>query len=158
MKIRETYFLNNVDRSAIRELWNSEYPQIMAHDTDESLGAYLTKLDDAHHVLMEFNNQLVGWMCDFERNTERWFVIIIDRSVQHQGWGSHLLEYLDSEQMHYGWILSSEGQLRADGTPYPRTEAFYTKNGFTIEPVETHSENGLVFQRICRMARVPRHV
>lgn len=118
----------------IWNLWNREYPTTIRHQTVEELEEYLATLLLQEHIIIEDNAKNVkGWCCVFQRNNETWFAMILDSSIQGQGYGSELLRKIkEKHSILNGWIIVSSEYKKQSGEAYISPKAFYQKNGFRI--------------------------
>ncbi|MEO1481262.1 MAG: GNAT family N-acetyltransferase [Myxococcota bacterium] len=135
MRIEAVDALDVNDRTALRWLWNAEYPAGIAHPDDTSLRRYLDSLGNAQHLLAYSAEQdIVGWLATFDREGERWFAMIVSRACQRQGIGSRLLRRAQDEAAGplSGWAVDSDRFRRADGSTYPSPLEFYRALGFTV--------------------------
>ncbi|MDP4963991.1 MAG: GNAT family N-acetyltransferase [Salibacteraceae bacterium] len=126
--------LSHNEKEAIRQLWNVEYPTVIAHKTPASFDAYLAALADQNHVLVVDENQVIqAWFFDFVRNNERNFAMIVSRQVQGRGLGRKLINQAQTRHSNLnGWVVKTNGLLRVDGSEYPNPKDFYLKCGFTV--------------------------
>ena len=87
-----TRSLSESQKCDLLKLWNSEFPTQIGFEDMEALEAYLHKLGNKKHYLIDDQDVMVAWLCVFERNDEVWFIIII--SLDHQGkrLGSRLMK------------------------------------------------------------------
>jgi|SRR5690554_4835714 len=136
MQIITTRHLSDAQLERIRELWNTEYPKVIAHATPESFTEYLNRLDDiVHRLVIDDDGQILGWYMDFLRDGERWFVMVIGENAQHQGFGSELLKMgLDEQPVLNGWVVSSSIYEKANGEIYMSPLSFYIKHGVRVYP------------------------
>ena len=136
MRIIETASLSETQKVAVLQLWNEEYPGQLRYAQPAGFDAYLSALTDKTHLLaVNDEGQVLGWALSFIRDGERWFAIIIHRSMQGMGEGSALLNALKSkEQSLAGWATDHERYTKADGSPYPSPLGFYVRQGFTTNP------------------------
>ncbi|MBI1266816.1 MAG: hypothetical protein GC193_05200 [Cryomorphaceae bacterium] len=96
--MKTTKVLSPSEREQIRAIWNDVYPAQLMHHTAETFDTYIDQLDASEHTLMNANNQAnsdsdsapVGWICTFNRNHERWFVLLVDSSCARQGCGTEV--------------------------------------------------------------------
>lgn len=71
---------------------------------------------------------------DFDRDNEKWFVIILDSEIQGHGYGSKLLdEGKNNNQKLNGWVIETTDLLKANNSVYQSPLAFYKKNGFVLK-------------------------
>lgn len=134
MTIVETKYLDDMQKQAVYQLWNDEYPvQIMHKDMDE-LEAYLTNLSEPRHYLaVNDGNEICGWAFTFDRDGERWFAIIVGDTAQRSGLGTQLLNTLKTnEQALNGWAADHDNDRKRNGEVYRSPLGFYEKNGFEI--------------------------
>ena len=130
--------LNFELKSGIFKLWNENYPSQLEFKDINNLEQYLQNLKNATHYFMENeNNKLVNnyfaWAVVFERDTEVWFAIIIDKKLQKKGIGSIILEILKADfPVLNGWVIDNNDYIKLDGTQYISPLEFYIKNGFSI--------------------------
>ena len=76
-----------------------------------------------------------AWAVIFERDSEKWFAIIVDSELHQIGLGSKILNRLKtfSSELN-GWVIDHENDNKANGEPYRSPLAFYLKNEFTLIP------------------------
>lgn len=141
--------LSDADREAILHLWNTHYPRELCYTDAAELAEYLAGLHHSRHVLVEDTEQnLLGWLCTFERDSSEWFVIILDDKVQRKGLGSRLMEDIQASYASLrGWMLESNDLVRRDGSPYASPARFYSKLGFELAD-EVLEAKGLTFSKI----------
>lgn len=118
---------------SIRSIWNAVYPAFMAHATIESMETYLSSLKKPRHTILRDEKSLKGWLCTFDRNDERWFVMILHPTAQKRGFGTRLLsEALAAESSLSGWVVDHGRYALSDGSPYVSPLPFYLKLGFRL--------------------------
>lgn len=133
MTFLETNTLNYKQKETLRKLWNKEYPKNINHNNTDTFDNYINSLTNTNHVLVINNNVIMGWYADFEREDERWFLMILDHTIQGKGIGTKLLQKAKEKQSSLnGWVVISNTYLKADDTMYQSPLAFYKKLGFTI--------------------------
>lgn len=132
----ETTTLNEAQRLAIFNLWNSEYPQEICYARLIDLDQYLTNLTDGRHCfLLDEQDHIKGWGYVFTRNEGRWFAIILSRTLQHKGWGLRMLDKLkQGESELNGWIVEGMQFKKSDQSNYVPPLDFYLRNGFSLYP------------------------
>ena len=136
MKLVQRNTLSAADKESILNIWNSVYPEKLVLNGMHDLDAYLDPLIDKNHFLLVNNlQQVLAWAASFTRDDERWFVIILDSSIQKQGYGKQLLNELkNSEQELCSWVTDHSRDTKPDGNYYMSPLDFYLKNGFTLLP------------------------
>jgi GNAT superfamily N-acetyltransferase len=134
MLIRETKTPNTIQKKAIINLWNNEYPEQLAFAKPEGLDAYLAGIADAaHYFLIDVHDHIHGWAVTFERNDERWFAMILDKAIQHQGFGSLLMNKLkETDPLLNGWVIDHDTYIKSDKSKYISPLPFYIKHQFNI--------------------------
>ncbi|GAA5025259.1 hypothetical protein GCM10011506_09650 [Marivirga lumbricoides] len=134
MKYLTLQSLTIQQKEEILQLWNNEYPTVLKHESVESFDQYLASLLIERHILIKGKDEKIkGWCCVFQRNNETWFAMIIDSSIQKQGYGSKLL--LKIKELYSpvnGWVITKEGYVKQNGEAYFSPANFYKKNGFTL--------------------------
>lgn len=147
--MKTTTTLYPSEREQLRAIWNDVYPEQLIHDTAESFDAYIDRLEEPEHTLVYANQQLnsdtdsspIGWICTFNRNEERWFVLIVDSSCARQGCGSKLLLWvLERHPKLCGWVVEHNEFKKHDGTPYLSPLGFYLKHGFEVTDIRLENE------------------
>ena len=135
MQIVEATYQVPEQKEVVHQLWNQEYPAQVSHTTLADFDAYLNNLTELnHHLLQSDTGVIEGWAIVFTRDSERWFVIILDSKVHGQGKGTLLLNKLkEKEQRLCGWVVEHNHYTKQNGKPYPSPLKFYEKNGFTID-------------------------
>ena len=135
MLVKEIPFLTNEHKLRICELWNNEYPQKLV-TTTEGFDDYLSKTTHHRHFLLSDQHELIqGWAYTFDRDAERWFSIIIDKSLHGKGYGRLMIDVLqENENELCGWVTDNDEELLASGDRYKSPLNFYLKLGFVTEP------------------------
>jgi GNAT superfamily N-acetyltransferase len=143
--------LSHHQKEAIRQLWNDEYPAVISHKTLAAFDAYLAALEDQNHVLVIDENQVIqAWFFDFVRNKERNFAMIVSRQAQGRGLGKVLIKQAQSRNTDLiGWVVKTEGILRADGSVYPNPKDFYLKCNFTFLEDQVWKTEAIETMKIC---------
>jgi GNAT superfamily N-acetyltransferase len=128
--------LTQARKESIFGLWNAEYPHQLCFQALASLDDYLSNLNDqSHYFALDKNNKIQGWAFVFERENEKWFAMIVNRSLQGKGIGTSLLHSLkENEPILNGWVIDNTIYERADGSSYPSPLQFYLENDFTVLP------------------------
>ncbi len=135
MKFIETDTLTEAQKLGIIALWNTEYPKALFLPSLVKFDQYLDSLTDRHHILLlDENEKLYGWFIYFIREEERWFAMILDSSLQGQGWGSKFLKLAKKRNTELnGWVIDNDKQPKQNGEYYRSPINFYLKNGFAIQ-------------------------
>ncbi|MEM6734368.1 MAG: GNAT family N-acetyltransferase [Myxococcota bacterium] len=144
--------------TALRKMWNAEFPVGIGHADDASLERYFESLENRlHYVVRARDTQLAGWLATFDRSEERWFAMIVAREHQRAGLGSQLLRAAQQENVESlsGWAVDSDRFRREDGSVYPSPLRFYASHGFIACPEERFESEVLSTVRI-RWSRGPR--
>lgn len=135
MDIRTTKDLDYRQRSQLLALWNQEFPDRLAYADLDGLDHYLVGLKKARHLLLMDQENLMGWYCDFYRDGQRWFVMILSSTIQKKGWGSRLLAKAKaSAQELHGWTIDHDKDRKQNGEVYCSPLPFYVRNGFKVVP------------------------
>ncbi|OGS73650.1 MAG: GNAT family N-acetyltransferase [Flavobacteria bacterium RIFCSPLOWO2_12_FULL_35_11] len=141
IKIIITNCLDNSQIKVVFELWNAEYPKNLTHKSLSDFENYLNALANQHHMLLiNKNGAIKGWYFDFDRNTEKWFAMILASEIHVKGFGTMLLnEAKKRESELNGWVIDKTDYLKQNGDGYKSPVPFYLKNGFHKLP-EIHLE------------------
>ncbi|MES2555897.1 MAG: GNAT family N-acetyltransferase [Bacteroidota bacterium] len=141
LTISLTKELTPIQKEAVREIWNTVYPESLVLRTAEDFERYLEPLGRKQHYLMkDLSGKLLGWGITFERENDLWFAMILDSSIHGTGMGTVLLKRMQAGKTTLsGWVIDHNNAVRADGKPYLSPVEFYLKNKFTLEP-ETRLE------------------
>jgi len=128
--------LNEVEKHAILRLWNSVYPAQLAYNNIKEFEAYLNGLSNHRYYIFQTEESgLIGWAFSFNRESEKWFAILVDDKFKKKSIGTQLLNALKSEEVLLnGWVIDHENYVRQDGEPYKSPLDFYLKNKFVISP------------------------
>jgi GNAT superfamily N-acetyltransferase len=134
MKIHQTTVLTLNQKQSLLELWNAEYPEKIRYTKLSEFDNYLDGLSNKeHYLLVDNQNQILGWAFTFFREQEDWFGIIIDSEIQGKGFGIFLLNELKKNKLILnGWVIDHENDLKQKKEPYLSPLEFYTKNGFLV--------------------------
>jgi hypothetical protein len=135
MKIIQTGSLTLDQKQSLFELWNSEYPEKIGYNELSEFENYLEGLSNKeHYLVIDDQNQILGWAFTFFREQEDWFGIIIDSKIQGKGFGMLLLDELKKNKLVLnGWVIDHQNDLKQNKEPYLSPLFFYTKNGFLVE-------------------------
>jgi hypothetical protein len=144
MHIIETNTLSADQKQDILRLWNNEYSQKLNKDM-AGFDSYLNNLEQQQHILLvNEQEQVLGWAFLFTRDAERWFAIILDAAIQKQGYGKLLIDNLKAkEPILNGWVADHDRDIKTDGTYYISPLPFYLKNDFKVIP-ECRLENEIL--------------
>ncbi len=86
-----------------------------------------------HYILRNENNEIEAWACKFERDSEKWFAVILDEKLHGKGKGTEILNLIkDNETNLNGWVIDKEIFLKQNGEIYRSPLNFYTKNSFKV--------------------------
>lgn len=134
MKISHYKTLTYSQKSALLELWNNEYPVQLGYSDMAAFDAYLNKLINVEHFLVEENDgTIMGWYFHFLRENAKWFVIILSSDIQGKGVGSALLtKAKETETELNGWVTDHDRYKKRNGEIYRSPLGFYKKNGFKV--------------------------
>jgi GNAT superfamily N-acetyltransferase len=133
MRVIHTDDLTDDQKNAIMKLWNNEYPDQLNYQDLTDLNSYLSNLPGAQHFLCIREGNILGWAFKFSRDSETWFAIILDSSIQKQGIGTHLLDKLKADEKTLtGWVVDHDRYLKINGETYQSPLNFYLKNGFGV--------------------------
>jgi len=124
--------LSKTNRKEILDLWNNEYPEKLNYKTLQDFENYLENLTEQSHILMINDHQEIkGWYFDFVRETEKWFVIILDSKLQGKGLGTRILDIAKEKEIDLsGWVIDHNNDRKRNGEVYISPIRFYLKNGF----------------------------
>ena len=133
MKLLEVNDLTSEEKQAILNLWNKEYPSRLAYKKFSDFDKYLNDLTNKTHFLLTNDLQeILGWGFKFERDSEKWFAIIIDSHIKGNGWGTLILEAIKKNVTELnGWVIDHNNDLKLNGETYRSPLKFYLKHGFT---------------------------
>jgi len=124
--------LSKKDKIALLTLWNKEYPSKLSHEDIEEFETYLDGLEKPSHVLIKNKNgDIQGWYCDFYREKEKWFLIILDSKIHGQGFGTRILNQAKEKESELNaWVNDQHKDKKSDGEYYRSPLEFYLNNGF----------------------------
>ena len=134
MRILRRKSLTLGQKQEIFELWNNEYPRNLKYNNISELDEYLKNLKDQKHMLlMDENDKIKGWYCDFFRDQERWFLTILNSNIQGKKFGTQIINLAkETNQELNGWVINSDNYLKTNGQIYKSPTDFYKKQGFQI--------------------------
>lgn len=126
--------LSRVQRRALCDLWNNEYPKGLNYQTLSAFDNYLSNLTEPSHILIiDKNQKLMGWYCAFMRENEKWFMIIMDTYFQGKGLGTKVLNFVKEKETELnGWVIDHDNDKKKNGEIYNSPLEFYVKNDFEV--------------------------
>jgi hypothetical protein len=132
MRIIEKQALSLDEKKILNKLWNNEYPEKIGYRELSEFEGYLDGLSNTvHYLVVNDQNQILGWAFTFLREAEDWFGIIINSEIQAKGFGILLLDELKKSKLVLnGWVIDHQNDLKQNNEPYLSPLGFYTKNGF----------------------------
>lgn len=145
MNILETQSLDEKQMLEIIDLWNEEYPQALSLTGLSDFEQYLQTLFDKHYILLSDKDGTVrGWLVYFVRENEQCFAMLLDPSIQGQGWGSKLLDLAKQRNSELnGWVIDNNKALKRNGHHYLSPIGFYLKNGFEVRTAMQTNKKGI---------------
>jgi GNAT superfamily N-acetyltransferase len=95
---------------------------------------YLHTLSQINHILLTGTyGNVQGWLICFIRDGEQCFVMLLDASLQGQGWGSKMINLAKERHSELnGWVIDNDNEPRQNGKSYRSPIGFYRKCGFEI--------------------------
>jgi len=136
MKFISTKILSEHQQSQIFLIWNNESPKVISYEKVNDLKEFLAHLTEPRHILLiDKDKNVQGWFVDFITNDERWFIVILNSSLQGKSYGSKILDKakeINSELN--GWIINTNDYVLLNGNTYKSPIGFYRKNGFKVFP------------------------
>ena len=140
LEIVQTSVLSEEQKNQILRIWNSEYPEFLLYSNVSDFDFYLDELENSRHYIAKYRNEIIGWVCLFDRDEEKWFVTLVSSSSQKRGVGSHLIQIAQNHsKVLNGWVIEKASYFKANGDLYKSPLAFYEKNGF--EKTNDHFSN-----------------
>ncbi len=138
MKTLCTKTLSQIQKNQLLDLWHDQYPETLAYKNRQSFEDYLISLKSPQHTLVvDENGGIKGWLLKMIRDKSDWIAIVLDKSIQFQGYGSKLLDKVKAESDEINaWVVDHDNYKKADGSTYPSPLNFYIKNGFRVVPEE----------------------
>lgn len=136
MHLIEKEILSTGDKIQILRIWNNEYPKSLVFPDASGFDTYLTTLLNQKHYLFQQENSIIqAWACKFTRDNEKWFVIILDESIQGKKKGTEILNAIkENENALNAWVNDKENDIKRNGEIYKCPLAFYLKNDFKVCP------------------------
>ncbi|MGD1843092.1 MAG: GNAT family N-acetyltransferase [Thermonemataceae bacterium] len=142
MNIEKVPELDNHQKTTIISIWNAVYPNFLNYGHVRDFNVYLSKLSATEHFLVFSEKELVGWAAKFERNNDKWFVILVESNNQHSGIGTHLMDKIkENEKKLSGWVIDNDQYIKANGEPYLSPLKFYKKTGFEVTSERLNDDN-----------------
>ncbi|MCW5959588.1 MAG: GNAT family N-acetyltransferase [Pyrinomonadaceae bacterium] len=137
--------LSSGQKRRVVELWNAEYPASLQFGSIEKFEEYLSALGEkTHFLIVDVEEKIAAWSMIFERDSAKWFAIIVDRAAQGLGFGRRLVDEMRAREPEiFGWVISTDEYRRSDGEAYHSPIKFYKKLGFTIVQGETLEKQGI---------------
>jgi len=134
MNFTTTKTLSEKQKLEVIWLWNNEYPKELSHTNLSDFDQYLQSLSDLNHILLSDENENErGWLIYFIRDNEQCFAMLLDSTLQGQGWGSKLLNLAKEDNLELnGWVIDNDNEPKQNGENYKSPIGFYRKNGFEI--------------------------
>lgn len=126
--------LIDFEKFQLFNLWNQEYPKQITFKNIAAFENYLLTVKINFHLLCINNdNEIIAWAFSFERDKEKWFVIIVSEEFKNNGIGSKLLNELKlNEPILNGWVIDHNNDKKMNGKAYISPLLFYKKCGFEI--------------------------
>lgn len=134
-KIIQTNELNEQARQQVFDLWNHEYPVNLSYNSLTEFENYLQNLTKLKHYLLTSATDLVlGWALTFDRDSEKWFAIILSEKIKGKGFGRKILNELKQvESILNGWVIDHNNDKKKNGLTYVSPLKFYEKCGFETQ-------------------------
>jgi len=132
MDFIKSSILSKSEKLEVFELWNNEYPEKLVYKSIEEFDNYLESLNNQSHILLiDPSKKINGWYFEFRRENEKWFAIILDSSIQRNGFGTKILELAKKNKNELnGWVIDHINERKSNGKLYISPLNFYLKNGF----------------------------
>jgi len=145
MEFVETKFLDRAQKKSVVALWNQEYPKKLGLPTIGDFENYLKGHKDKNHIiLMDEHGALKGWLLYFVRDGDRCFAMLLDASLQGQGWGSKFLDLAKQRNDELnGWVIPNNNETKSNGANYRSPVGFYLRNDFEVLNDEELEKNGI---------------
>lgn len=134
LEIKQTGELSEQEKSQVYAIWNHEYPEKLIFNELSELDNYLQSLTNLTQFLFVKDKDIVlGWAIKFDRENERWFVIILSEKIKGKGLGRQMLEELKKgERVLNGWVIDHNNDRKKNGEMYVSPLKFYEKCDFEI--------------------------
>ena len=134
MKVIKFENLTERQREQIVKIWNAEYPSNLKFSDQDAFNQYLEELDDlVHYYVNGDKKELIAWLATFNRQEEKWIVMLVDPTQQKKGLGTLLLNNVKQDEAElYGWVIDHNKDRKENGDPYSSPLNFYVRNGFEV--------------------------
>ena len=134
MKVIRIKNLTEGQREKILKIWNAEYPSNLKFSGLDDLNQYLEKLEDlVHYCVNGDKKELIAWLATFNRQEERWIVMLVDPTQQKKGLGTFLLNNAKQDVAELnGWVIDHNKDRKENGDLYSSPLNFYVRNGFEV--------------------------
>ena len=134
MKVIKFENLTERQREQIVKIWNAVYPSNLKFSDQDAFNQYLEKLEDLlHYCVNGDNEELIAWLATFNRQEERWIVMLVDPTQQKKGLGALLLNNAKQDEAELnGWVIDHNKDRKENGDLYPSPLNFYVRNGFEV--------------------------
>ena len=141
---------NKVILSKLVEIWNRAYPINLYYSDVEEFYQYLEETNNKlHYLAYDEDGLIVGWLMTFERESARWFALLVDPNKHKKGIGTYLLEEVKKDEiLLHGWAINHNKYQLANGKAYLSPVPFYIKNEFQIFPDRSHVNDKISAIRI----------
>ena len=150
MKFLCTKTLTQNQKGQLLDMWHDQYPKTLAYKNRQSFEDYLISLKNPQHTLLiGESGEVKGWLAKMVRDEKDWIAIILDKSIQQQGYGSQLLDRVKAQSDEINaWVVDHNNYKKADGSTYQSPLNFYVKNGFTVIPEERLEQSKITAVKI----------
>lgn len=150
MKIVQKNTLDQYDKAFVYACWNEVYPEHFCFEDYVQFELYIHQLKEPRHFII-YNNldNPVGWLCTFEREKQRWFVMLVDDRYKHKNYGSQLLKAAKSIYDELiGWVVVDTASNCKNGSLYRCPVNFYKKNHFITIPNTREMIKGVLLEKM----------
>ncbi|MEQ9287021.1 MAG: GNAT family N-acetyltransferase [Cyclobacteriaceae bacterium] len=137
MELIKTTELSKLQKREILKIWNAEYPDFLRYKSLNEFDKYLSKLTNAEHFIGKANDEIAGWIVRFDRDGNKWFVVMVNSEKQNKGVGTKLIESAKECLTELnGWVIEKNIYRKHNGELYKSPIDFYSKMGFEITTEE----------------------
>ncbi len=138
MKTLDLKTLSEDQKNALFQLWNNEYSTNVALHKLSDLDTYLDSLTDiSHTLLISEEGEIMGWSSQFWREERKWFVMLVNSSVQGKGHGKMLVNRMKEVNAEiFGWVVDHNRYWKVNGEHYLSPLNFYCNVGFNVIQLE----------------------